>query len=253
MRIAIVGKGGSGKSVIAGTTARLIAREGHKVLALDFDTVPGLAYTIGLRDVPSHGLPEELSVRRKKGGWRLARPIAASTLVTRYALHAPDGIRFLQLGKLPGAVKPGANFAFRHVATTFKRRGWSLVGDFAAGTRQPFFGWASFAAALIVVVEPSQAAIVSARRLRGLRESIPGAAIGAVLSKIRTPQQEDELRRQMEQIDLPIWGVVPYDVGVAQADRYGRALIDVAPDSPAVAAIRDMISTVRSQPATEQT
>lgn len=253
MRIAIVGKGGSGKSVIAGTTARLLAREGRKVLALDFDTVPGFAYTLGLRDIPSHGLPEELSVRRKKTGWALKKRVAASTLVTKYALDAPDGIRFLQLGKLPGAVKPASNFAFRHVATTFKRRGWSLVGDFAAGTRQPFFGWASFATALLVVVEPSQAAIISARRLQRLRESIPGAAMGAMLSKIRTPQQEDALRQQMEQIGLPIWGVVPYDVGVAEADRHGRALIDVAPDAPAVAAIREMISTVRSLPATEQT
>lgn len=69
MRVAFVGKGGSGKSVIAGTVSRELARQAQRVLALDFDTMPGLAYTIGLRDVPDAGLPEDLAVRRKKTGW----------------------------------------------------------------------------------------------------------------------------------------------------------------------------------------
>ena len=44
MRVAFVGKGGSGKSTIAGTIARLLARDGDNVLALDVDTLPGLAF-----------------------------------------------------------------------------------------------------------------------------------------------------------------------------------------------------------------
>jgi len=46
MRIASVGKGGSGKSTIVGTLARLLARDGEWVLALDVDTMPGLAYSM---------------------------------------------------------------------------------------------------------------------------------------------------------------------------------------------------------------
>ncbi len=57
MRLALVGKGGSGKSVVAGTIARLLAREGRQVLALDLDTLPGLAFSIGLGPVPDAGLP----------------------------------------------------------------------------------------------------------------------------------------------------------------------------------------------------
>ena len=47
MRIAVVGKGGAGKSVIAGTTARLLARQGRRVLALDSDLLPGLSISLG--------------------------------------------------------------------------------------------------------------------------------------------------------------------------------------------------------------
>ena len=40
MKIATVGKGGSGKTTIAGTLARLLGRQTGKVLAIDGDTTP---------------------------------------------------------------------------------------------------------------------------------------------------------------------------------------------------------------------
>ncbi|MDP8932341.1 MAG: AAA family ATPase, partial [Actinomycetota bacterium] len=42
MRVAFVGKGGSGKSALAGTLARALARRGESVLVLDSDPMPGL-------------------------------------------------------------------------------------------------------------------------------------------------------------------------------------------------------------------
>ena len=48
MRIAVAGKGGSGKTTIAGTIARLLARSGRSVLAIDADTNPNLAAILGM-------------------------------------------------------------------------------------------------------------------------------------------------------------------------------------------------------------
>jgi CO dehydrogenase maturation factor len=48
MKIATVGKGGSGKTTIAGTLARLLGQKTGKVLAIDGDTNPNLALVLGL-------------------------------------------------------------------------------------------------------------------------------------------------------------------------------------------------------------
>ncbi len=48
MRIALSGKGGSGKTTIAATLARTFGRLGHVVNALDDDPNPNLAAALGL-------------------------------------------------------------------------------------------------------------------------------------------------------------------------------------------------------------
>jgi CO dehydrogenase maturation factor len=48
MKIAIAGKGGSGKTTIAGILARLLAQRGHEVWAIDADSNPNLGATIGV-------------------------------------------------------------------------------------------------------------------------------------------------------------------------------------------------------------
>lgn len=203
--------------------------------------MPGLAFSIGLGRIADAGLPEELGERREGQGWVLREEISAETLVDRYALAAPDGVQFLQLGKLPGHVRPGSTTAFRHVIESFRRPGWSIVGDLAAGTRQSFAGWAGFASVLCLVMEPTHMALLSARRLRRLTEMMPEAAVGLVLSKVRGGMSADQVGAALH---LPVWAVVPYDAEVAAAERAGVAPIEEAADSAAVAAITGLVSTL---------
>lgn len=48
MRIAVAGKGGAGKTTVAGTLARALARSDRDVVALDGDTNPMLGVSLGL-------------------------------------------------------------------------------------------------------------------------------------------------------------------------------------------------------------
>jgi CO dehydrogenase maturation factor len=208
------------------------------------DTLPGLSFSLGLGRVGDAGLPADLAERREKVGWVLREPVSAEDLVERHAMRGPDGVRLLQLGKLPGNVKPGSTVAFRHVLETFRRPGWSVIVDLAAGTRQSSGGWARFTSAVALVVEPSRVSFMSARRLRAFAD--PAARLGLVINKVRAGQ--DLATKQLAgELQLPVWAEVPYDEELAAADRRGLAPIDAAPSSPAMSAIAQLFARLKQE------
>jgi CO dehydrogenase maturation factor len=95
MNVAIVGKGGCGKTSISGTMARLLARRGHDVLAIDGDPNPNLALTLGIpveriETLPT--LPSDL-VERTEDGFRPTRTL--DEVCSSHAVEGSDGVRLL--------------------------------------------------------------------------------------------------------------------------------------------------------------
>lgn len=103
IRVAIAGKGGSGKTTIAGTLARLLAQQGRRVLAVDADTNPNLSTTLG---VPAEhatqitSLPRSLMHAERLPDGSLRRTFIADPfeVVEQYGAAAPDGVRLLVMG-----------------------------------------------------------------------------------------------------------------------------------------------------------
>ena len=214
---------GTGKTTIATTLARCLARRGHRVLAIDGDSNPNLALSL---DLPA-GEAERM---RPMPARALTGSQTAADLFEQYAVPGPGGIRFLELGKLPHEVEPTVTVAFRYVVERPRRVGWTVVADLAAGTRQPMFGWARFAPTVLVVVDPSAKAMLTARRL--VRA---GVGTHVVANKVRDGADLAAIR---DAVALPLLGCVPFDPSVIEAERRGQAPIDVAPSAPAVSAMR---------------
>lgn len=243
MRLAFVGKGGAGKSAMAGTFARALARRGTAVLAIDSDPMPGLAFSLGM-GVSEAPIPDDAVVERAEGEqgprFRLRPDLTPVEAVERYAPLGPDGVRFLQFGKLRGAGQfARSQFAFRQIVSELPEEPWALVGDLPGGTRQAFFGWGDYARTVLVVVEPTAKSLMSARRLARLALGAGAPEqILAVASKVRAPEDVETVRRGT---GLEVVGAVPWDEALADAERLGRAPIDEAPQSPAVAAIESLV------------
>ena len=97
MKIAVVGKGGVGKTSIAGSLARLLGRRGQRVLAIDGDPNPTLAFALGVsaeRAESVRGLSPDL-VQETENGYRLTRRF--EQVCADYALDAPDGVTLLAM------------------------------------------------------------------------------------------------------------------------------------------------------------
>ncbi len=90
MKIAVVGKGGSGKTTTAAVLARTFARQGHETLALDCDTNPNLGISLGLGEDATEEL---ISVRDALDAGDEEHASSADDLVERFGTPAPDGVR----------------------------------------------------------------------------------------------------------------------------------------------------------------
>ena len=238
MRVAIAGKGGVGKSVVAGTLARLRARAGEQVLALDSDPMPGLALSLGA-EAPDAPLADAV-VRGADGRWRLRPGIGPVRAVQRYAVVGPDGVRLLQAAKVPStgaSPMPGAAQGFREVSRRIGDapafRGWTLIGDLSAGPRQFAYDWAEYAHTIVVLAEPTwQSALTARRILRIARLRATDAVL--VATKVRSPADAE---RVGELVGEPPFATLAADAEIAQADREGTAPIDHAPAGAVVQAI----------------
>ncbi|MBA2347333.1 MAG: hypothetical protein H0V81_03490 [Solirubrobacterales bacterium] len=241
MRLAVVGKGGAGKSVIAATLARTLARRGHRVLALDSDPLPGLSYSLGVGEQDDVPLLRAIE-RREDKRWHFVRGVGPARAVQRFAVDAPDGVRLLQIGKTTRegmAPVIGASHAFFKTIHGLDRvaslRDWVVIGDLPAGPRQIAFEWAPYAERFLLVVEPTWQGMLTARRIVRLVASYRSEAeVLLVVNKSTGAADEERVGAFLE---LEVLQGVPVDDGVRAAERAGAAVLDFAPDGPAVAAI----------------
>jgi len=107
-KIAIAGKGGTGKTTVAGTLARLAARRGREVWAIDADSNPNLGVTLGLEESK---LAELLPLPRtlleesqdEEGKRKLELKIPPRRVAEQFGILGPDGVRLLLMGRVDHA------------------------------------------------------------------------------------------------------------------------------------------------------
>lgn len=95
MKLVVAGKGGSGKTSISGTLARLLARDGHRVLAIDADSNPNLALTLG---IPADRMGEMPTLtrgllRRTEQGSELSQTL--EEICASHSVTGADGVTLL--------------------------------------------------------------------------------------------------------------------------------------------------------------
>jgi len=103
MKIAVAGKGGSGKTTIAGTLACVVAEGGTPVVAIDDDSNPNLALTLGLGPEASAppALPRDLLAERvDDAGTRwLDLTAPADDVIRQFGVPARENLTLVVMGQ----------------------------------------------------------------------------------------------------------------------------------------------------------
>lgn len=246
MKLAIAGKGGSGKTSISGTLARLIGRGGHSVLAIDGDTNPNLALTLGIpaerfNDVPV--LPSGL-LERTEDGITLKKSLAE--LRESHSVAGPDHVTLLVMAHpheedAGTGCYCGMHATVRELIETLSDADEDYcILDTEASPEHLTRGTSKYADMMLAVVEPYFKSLETGRRMAELARGLGLDEIALLANKIRSKADLEAVEEFAGKHDLKLAGMVPYDEELPEAERAEAAPLDHAPDSPAISAIGEV-------------
>ena len=245
MKIAITGKGGVGKTTLAGTLARLLARDGMDVLAIDADPDMNLASALGIDEPPAPLTEYEDLIDERAGGpagmFKLNPKV--DDVVERFGVVGPDGVRMLVMGTVDrggsGCMCPASSFLralLRHVVL---KESSVVIMDMEAGIEHLGRGTTRGIDLMIVVVEPGTRSLETAERIKRLGADIGVKKFAAVINKAG---EEDlgVVESRLRDMGIPVLGTIPYDSSLVKADLAGRSPVEEG--GVAIAAIDRVIT-----------
>ena len=242
IKIAISGKGGVGKTTLSGTLARLFARKGYDVLAIDADPSMNLASALGIKNPPKPLTEFKELIDERAGGpagvFKLNPKV--DDIAGKFGVTGPDNVKLLVMGTIErggsGCMCPASSFLkalMRHVILKLNS---VVILDMEAGLEHLGRGTTKGIDYMLIVVEPGTRSIETAGRIAELARQIDIHKFGAVINKAGGGVKEIE--DKLKEYDLPVIGVIPFDSTLMQADMDNIAPVDTS--GPAILAIKDI-------------
>jgi len=250
MKIAVAGKGGVGKTLVAGTLARLFALDDFKVLAIDNDSAMNLSYTLGIdEEVKSKIVPisemkqmieERTTVKGAGAGVYNINP-EVSDIPDRYKVSGPNGLQLLVLGGIEepatGCLCPENALIRTLLYNLLVKRDEVIIVDFEAGLEHLGRGTAKGIDVMLVITEPSQKSLDLCSKIIKLSKKLGIINIFLIANKVIDDSQKDIINERIKDWEVPLFHSIPYDSEIGQADLNGTSPLDYNPDAAAVKSI----------------
>lgn len=233
MKLAVVGKGGSGKTTTSAVVARTIARHGQPVVALDCDSNPNLGLSLGIGDEETERL---ISMRQALDAGEEEHAPGWDDLLERFGAPGPDGVRLAVVARIdnpePGC--PCCGLSPEQLLGKVAPLDEIIVADLEAGigtlTRMGEKG----VDAVLVVVEATPKSLEVGTRAAALAVEKSLGRVIVVANRVRGADDLATIEPLFTSYEIV---TVPEDPAIAAADRAGVAPLDSSPEAPAVRAL----------------
>lgn len=248
MKIAVAGKGGAGKTTVAGTLARILSEKGYQVIALDSDPSMNLHTSLGLENPkPVFEYKDMIKERAVVApGIYSLNPIVND--IPELCSVGGNNLRLLVMGTVDkagsGCICPEATFFKALMRHLVLKRKEVLVLDTEAGIEHLGRKVAEGFDVFLVVAEPSMKAVEAANRIGDLSREMGVGKVYCIGNKVMNKEDEDFIR---EKVRFKVLGFIPYDEAVVRGDREGKPLADM-PSSRAFKAINKAADKVLTNP-----
>ena len=241
-KIAITGKGGSGKTMLTAIMTKLLARSKDvKLLAIDADSAINLPYALGIEAKRTVA-----EIRRQI----IEDPEARAEIqdkniriVMEESLEVGNGFHLLVMGRPEG---PGCycsiNDLLRYGIEHLSRQYDITLIDCEAGPEQVNRRVVNGVDILIIVTEPTTRGVRVCESILGViqrDESVKPSGVGLVVNRFKG--DDALITESIEKWGLEIYGRIPEDQKITDYDTSGRPIIDLPDASPSVIAVREVL------------
>ncbi|MDH5769451.1 MAG: carbon monoxide dehydrogenase accessory protein CooC, partial [Nitrospirota bacterium] len=241
MKIAITGKGGVGKTTLASLLSHLFAAEGKRVIAVDADPDANLASALGVsgeqarKIVPLAEMTEIIEERTgaKPGGMGVVFTLNPKVDDLPESIgYRFNGIVLLIMGKLKTAASgcycPENMLLRRLLRHLVVERSEAVIVDMEAGIEHLTRGTAEAVDAFIVVVEPGQRSIQTAKTVKEMAEKLGVKKVFVVANKVRSNEDLDFIKNNIENMELI--GSMRFHDAILEADIKGCSPYSYSPE-----------------------
>jgi len=226
MKIAVSGKGGTGKTFLAGTLAARFADGGHPVIAIDADPSPNLALTLGLsledagKIVPI--AENEQLIRLKTGTdysgvFRLT--FTVDDIIRNHAVPTPSGVNLMVMGTVrsmgSGCTCPAHSVVKALLRHLIVERDEVVILDMDAGIEHLGRGTAEHVDTLLVVSDANRKSLEVAKTICRMAKDSAIKSVGLVGNRIAGPAQELAVRTFAEKNRISVFAMIPFDQDIA--------------------------------------
>lgn len=256
--IALAGKGGVGKTTVAGMVIKYLAQtQSGAILAIDADPSSNLNMVLGLDLEWTVGdIREEMLARVQnslmQGGAAMGTLQGGITkhdyleYEVRSSLAEGDRFDLIAMGRPEGSgCYCAVNHNLREVVDTISKNYRYVVIDNEAGMEHLSRRTTRDVQHLLVITDPTQRGIVAAERIN---ELIKGLDINVenvylILNRL-TDGIPAPLQQRINTMDIPFLGAIPSDDDLMKFEFSGRPLVELGDESPVYQAVAEMIKQV---------
>ena len=238
MKIAISGKGGVGKTLLAALLSETFAKAGYSVIAIDADPDANLASVLGFPHpeeiIPISELNELIEERTgakpgQAGSFYKLNP-RVDDIPENYSVKR-DGIKLMVMGRIKrggtGCYCPEGTLLQALLSHLLILRDEVVILDMEAGIEHLARGTARAVDKLIIVVEPGRRSSETARTIKKLADDIGLHNLALVANKVRSESEKEFIRSNLP--DFELLGVLPYEPAIIEADLANRSLFTASP------------------------